>query len=78
LFEAAVKQTARRNSFRSSKDTEPGKGKTPETEPVNLKCELKGLYGDTDSAEEELLKETPNPAPSSTQTPTQAAENFLI
>jgi hypothetical protein len=58
-----VKQTARRNSLRSFKNTEPGKGKTPETEPVNLKSELKGLYGDMNSAQEELLKETPNPTP---------------
>jgi hypothetical protein len=36
LVEAAAKQTARRNSLRSTKDTEPGKGKTPITEPVNL------------------------------------------
>ncbi len=74
LVEAAAKQTARRNSIRSTKDTEPGKGKTPITEPVNLKDELKGLFADTDSAEEELLKENPNPTQALTQAPTPAAE----
>ncbi len=44
------------------------------TEPVNLKDELKRLFADTDGAEEELLKENPNPTQALTQAPTPAAE----
>jgi hypothetical protein len=58
LVEAAAKQMVRCNSLRSAKDPEPGKGKTPTTEPVNLSGELKRLFSDTDSAEEELFKGT--------------------
>jgi hypothetical protein len=73
LVEAAGKQAARRNSLRSAKDPEPGKGITPGTEPVNLKSKSKGLF-DTDSAEEELLKETPIPTKAPTQAPTPVEE----
>jgi hypothetical protein len=48
--------------------------KTPRTEPVNLKGKSKGLFGETDSAEEELLKEKPIPNQSPTQAPTPAEE----
>jgi hypothetical protein len=61
LVEAAGKETARRNSLRTAKEPEPGKGKTPRTEPVNLKGKSTGLFGETDSAEEKLLKEKPIP-----------------
>jgi hypothetical protein len=73
LVEAAGKETARRNSLRSAKDPEPGKGKTPRTEPVNLKGKSKGLFCETDSAEEELLKEKPilNKAPTQASTPVE-------
>ncbi len=71
LVEVAGKQAARRNSLRSAKDPDPGKGNTPGTEHVNLKGKSKGLF-DTDSAEEELLKETPIPTEAPTQAPTPA------
>jgi hypothetical protein len=46
----------------------------PRTEPVNLSGELNGLFGDSDSAEEELLKETPILTPATTQAPTLVVE----
>jgi hypothetical protein len=76
LVEAAGKQTARRKSLRYAEDPEPGKGKTPRTEPVNLKGKSKGLF-ETDSAEEELLKEIPIPTQAPTQAPTPAEEQTL-
>jgi hypothetical protein len=41
---------------------------------VNLSGELNGLFGDSDSAEEELLKETPILTPATTQAPTLVVE----
>jgi hypothetical protein len=77
LVEAAGKQAARRNSLRSAKDPEPGKGNTPGTEPVNLKGKSKGLF-DTDSAEEELFKETPIHTKAPNQAPTPAEEQTAV
>jgi hypothetical protein len=74
LVEAAAKQTVRRNSLRSAKDPEPGKGKNPRIEPVNLSDELKRLFSDADRAEEGLLKETPIPIPATTQAQEPVAE----
>jgi hypothetical protein len=67
--ETVAKQTVRRNSLRSSKNPEPGKGKTPRIKPVNLSGELKRLFSDTERAKEELLKKTPIPVPAATPAP---------
>jgi hypothetical protein len=80
LVEAAVKQAVRRNSLKSAKDSEPDEGNSPVTKLVNLRGKSKELFGETDSAEEELLKEISTPTQASTPLEEQiaAATNELL